>query len=145
MQKILIMTGLAAALGACGGGAAENAASNRTSANAVAPKKERPPYCFFKDAETKGWAASRDKGGNITVKGKVYREDSRYQAQIGKMDVASKTATVWPTIAPNTSTYGAPNDWWDVKAVIPNSASVETVSVHCGDKTITDIKVPLKG
>jgi len=143
MHRILIFTGLAAALGACGQ-SSDNKTQNEASANAAAPKKERPPYCFFKESETKAWAASRGKDGNITVKGKVYREDSRYQAQIGKMDVAGTTATVWPTIAPNMSSYGAPDNWWDVKAVIPNSAGVDQVSVHCGAKTIADLKVPLK-
>lgn len=144
MHKILIVMGLAGALGACGQ-SSENRAGNEASAKAAAPRKERPPYCFFKDSETKAWAASRGKDGNITVRGKVYREDSRYQAQIGKMDVAGTTATVWPTIAPNMSGYGAPENWWDVKSVIPNSAGVDSVSVHCGDKTIADLKVPLKG
>jgi hypothetical protein len=144
MHKVLIFIGLAGALGACGQSSG-NKTRNEASANAPAPKKERPPYCFFKDSETKAWAASRGKDGNITIKGKVYREDSRYQAQIGKMDVAGTTATVWPTIAPNMSGYGAPDNWWDVKAVIPNSAAIDTVSVHCGAKTIADLKVPVKG
>jgi hypothetical protein len=144
LRKVFIIVGLAGALGACGPSGQSNG-QNQVSANAAAPKKERAPYCFFKDSETKAWAASRDKDGNITVKGKVYREDSRYQAQIGKMDVAGTIATVWPTIAPNMTGYGAPDNWWDVKSVIPNSSGVDTVSVHCGDKTIADLKVPLKG
>lgn len=144
MHKILMFIGVAASLGACGqsGG---NKTQNEASANAAAPEKERPPYCFFKDSETKAWAASRGKGGNITVKGKVYREDSRYQAQIGKMDVAGTTATLWPTIAPNMTGYGAPDNWWDVKAVIPNSAGIDRVSIRCGAKTIADLKIPMKG
>ena len=142
MHRILIVIGLAGALGACG-----QSGDNKTEkeANTAAPKKERPPYCFFKDSETKGWAASRGKDGNVTVKGKAYREDSRYQAQIGKMDVAGTAATVWPTIAPNMSGYGAPDNWWDIKAIIPNSAGVDTVSVRCGAKTIADLKVAVKG
>lgn len=142
MQKVLIAMGLAGMLGACGQSSEENGASKAAAASSAAPKKERPPYCFFKDSETKGWAASRGKDGNIVVKGKAYREDSRYQAQIGKMDVAGTTATLWPTIAPNMSGYGARDNWWDIKTVIPNSNAVETVSVHCGDKTLVDLKVP---
>lgn len=143
MHRILIFIGLAGTLGACG--QSSDNTPNAAFANAAVPKKERAPYCFFKDSETKSWAASRGKDGNITVKGKVYREDSRYQAQIGKMDVAGTTAIVWPTIAPNMTGYGAPDNWWDVKAAIPNSTGVDSVSVHCGDKTIADLKVPLKG
>lgn len=144
MQQIWIVVGLAGALGACGQGSG-NTASNEASASAPAPKKERPPYCFFKDSETKGWTASRDKDGNVIVKGKAYREDSRYQAQIGKIDVAGSSATVWPTIAPNMTAYGAPDDWWDVKGTIPNSSNVTEVSVRCGEKMLADIKVPSKG
>ena len=135
----MVMT-LAAGLGACGQ-SADNGAANQARATAK-PKKERPPYCFFKDSETKGWAATRGKDGNVIVRGKAYREDSRYQAQIGKMNVSGTTATVWPTVAPNMTGYGAPENWWDIKATIPNSGKAETVSVHCGEKTIADLKVP---
>ena len=142
MRKSIMIIG-ATALAACG--QSSDNATNQASANAAQPKKERPPYCFFKDSETKGWAASHDKDGNIVVKGKAYREDSRYQAQIGKMDVSGSTAIVWPTIAPNTTGYGAKDNWWDVKATIPNSSSVDTVSVHCGEKTLAELKVAAKG
>ncbi|HWJ37548.1 MAG TPA: hypothetical protein VNR86_02140 [Sphingomicrobium sp.] len=144
MQKIWIVMGLAGVLGACGQ-ARDNQASNQASASAAAPKKERPAYCFFKDSETKEWAASRDKDGNVVIKGKAYREDSRYQAQIGKTDVSGSSATVWPTIAPNMTAYGAPNDWWDVKQTIPNSSNVTEVSVRCGEKTLAELKIPPKG
>lgn len=143
-EKILIVAGLAAWLAACGQSNDKNATGGAL-ANASAPKKERSPYCFFKDSETKSWAASRGKDGNIIVKGKVYREDSRYQGQIGKMDVSGTSASVWPTIAPNMGAYGAPDNWWDVKAVIPGSGGVDTVKVRCGDKTIADLKPPSKG
>lgn len=144
MHRIWVVVGLAGALGACGQGS-DSATSQKTSASAAAPKKERPSYCFFKDSETKGWAASRDKDGNVLVTGKAYREDSRYQAQMGKMDVSGSTATVWPTIAPNMTAYGAPNDWWDVKGTIPSSSNVTEVSVRCGEKTLALLKVPPKG
>jgi hypothetical protein len=144
MRNRIFVMAVATALAGCGQ-STDNAASNRASANAAAPKKERAPYCFFKDSETKAWAASRDKQGNIVVKGKAYREDSRYQAQIGKIDVSGTAATVWPTIAPNMTGYGARDNWWDVKATIPSSGGVDAVSIHCGDKILADLKVAPKG
>ena len=143
MHKIVIVVA-AGALAACGQ-SADNTAANQALANAAAAKKERPPYCFFKDSETKAWAASRGKDGNIVVKGKAFRSDSRYQAQIGKTDVSGTTVTVWPTIVPNTTGYGAKDNWWDVKATIPNSAAIDTVTVRCGEKTLAELKVKPKG
>lgn len=144
MNKTLIVPVLVGALGACGP-SNDRGVPEQRSANASAPKKEQPPYCFFKDSETKGWAVSRGKDGNVVVKGKAYREDSRYQAQIGKMDVSGAKATVWPTIAPNTTGYGARDNWWEINATIPASAGVDLVSVHCGEKVLADLKVPAKG
>jgi hypothetical protein len=140
MRKMAVLIGLAVGLAACGQ-SADNGGTNQAAAKTAKPKKERPPYCFFKSSETKDWAASRDKDGNIVVHGKAYREDSRYQAQIGKMDVSGTTATVWPTVAPNMTGYGAPENWWDVKATIPNSRTIQNVSVHCGEKTLAELKV----
>jgi hypothetical protein len=141
MRNRMLVLGLAAGLAACGQ-SDDNSGTKQGSANSARPKKERPPYCFFKDSETKGWAASRGKDGNILVTGKAYREDSRYQAQIGKMDVAGSEATVRPTIVPNMTGYGARDNWWDVKATIPNSSAVATVHVRCGAKTLADLHVP---
>jgi hypothetical protein len=137
MKRFILMMGTAA-VAACGQ-SSDNA--NRTAA--VQPKKPKPAYCFFKDPETKGWKASRDKDGNIVVKGKAYRSDSRYQAVIGKTEVAAGKAIVWPTIQQNATGYGAEDNWWDVSAVIPNSAALDTVDVNCGAKTIAELKVSL--
>jgi hypothetical protein len=133
----------AAALAACGQ-SADNAAANQAAANAAQPKK-KPSYCFFKDNETKGWAASRGKDGNIVVKGKAYRSDPRYQALLGPPTVTGNTAEVSPTIQQNATGYAAPENWWDVTATIPNSAAVDTVTVSCGPKTLAELKVPVKG
>jgi hypothetical protein len=133
----------AAALAACGQ-SADNAAANQAAANAAQPKK-KPSYCFFKDNETKGWAASRGKDGNIVVKGKAYRSDPRYQALLGPPTVTGNTAEVSPTIQQNGTGYAAPENWWDVTATIPNSAAVDTVTVSCGPKTLAELKVPVKG
>jgi hypothetical protein len=133
----------AAALAACGQ-SADNAAANQAAANAAQPKK-KPSYCFFKENETKDWAASRGKDGNIVVKGKAYRSDPRYQALLGPPTVTGNTAEVSPTIQQNATGYAAPENWWDVTATIPNSAAVDTVTVSCGPKTLAELKVPVKG
>ncbi len=140
MRKLFLLLS-AAALGACGQHN-DNGATNQAAAQ---PKKPKPPYCFFKDSETKEWKASRDKEGNIVVKGRAFRLDSRYRAVIGKIDVAPAKIVVWPTIEQNDTGYGAPDNWWDVKVAIPNSATIDSVEVHCGGKTVAQLKVPPKG
>ena len=144
MRKTLILLGTAAGLAACGQ-STENATANNAAANTAAAEKRKPAYCFFKDSETKGWAAKRGKDGNITVTGKVYREDSRYKAVLNPATVSGTTAEIAPSITVNDTAYGAPDNWWDVKATIPNSAAVDTVDVTCGAKTVAELKVPPKG
>jgi hypothetical protein len=141
MRTAIFLLGTAAALSACGQSDRQSA---NNSASAAAPKKERPACCFFKDEETKGWAASTDKAGNVVVSGKVYREDSRYQAVLGPPKISGSTLEVAPTIVPNTGAYGAPDNWWEIKTTIPNSAAVETVKVVCGAKTVATLAVPRK-
>jgi hypothetical protein len=130
----------AAGLAACSP-SADNAAANQA---AAAPKKEKTPYCFFKDDETKGWSASTDKDGNVVVRGKVYRQDARYKAVLDKPKVEGATAEVWPSVATNDTGYGATDNWWDVKLTIPGSATVGHVSVRCGAKTFASLDVPRK-
>src|SRR5689334_16453531 len=125
MRKFMLFVGVAAILASCGqsnGGATANQA-------AAAPPKKKPPHCFFKDADMKEWAASRDKDGNIVVKGRAYRSDPRYKALLNPAIVTGTSAQIAPTIALNDTGYGAPDNWWDVKATIPNSAAIETVNV----------------
>ena len=55
------------------------------------------------------------------------------------------TAEIAPTIGLNDTGYGAPDNWWDVTATIPNSAAVDTVNVTCGPKTVAALKVAPKG
>lgn len=143
MRKSILGLGLAAFLGGCGqsGG---NETANEAAANTVQPKK-KAAYCFFKDNETKGWAASRGKDGNIVVKGKAFRSDPRYQALLGEATVTGTTAEISPSIQQNGTGYAAPENWWDVTADIPNTAAVDTVKVICGAKTLAELKVPLKG
>jgi hypothetical protein len=138
MRNIAFMVS-AAMLAACGQSEGDAPANQA----AKAPPKERPAYCFFKDAETKAWAASRDKDGNIVVKGKLFRSDPRYKALLGSAKVSGSTAEIAPTIAQNDTGYAAPENWWEVTATIPDSAAVGTVKVNCGAKTLAELTVAL--
>lgn len=143
MRKLVLLTGVAA-LAACGQ-SDSNPAANEAAANAAQPQKPKPAYCFFKDSETKGWKASRDKDGNIIVKGKAFRLDPRYKALLGPPTVTGASAEIAPTITVNDTGFAAEDNWWDVKATIPGSAAVDTVMVRCGEKAIATLKVPPKG
>ncbi|NUQ19090.1 MAG: hypothetical protein HOP95_11705 [Sphingomonas sp.] len=144
MHKSVILFGAAAALAGCGQ-PAENSTSNNAVANSSVVEAPKPAaYCFFKDSETKDWKAKLDKGGNVVVSGKAYRQDSRYKAILAPPTVSGTTAEVAPTITQNDSTYGAPSDWWDVTETIPNSQAVESVTVKCGDETLARLTVPRK-
>lgn len=138
MRQSIILLGAILSLAGCN--EAESPAAKET--NTAAAEKPKPRYCFFKDAETRGWSAARGKDGNVTVKGKAYRSDPRYQAQLGVAVVSGSKATLRPSIAPNATGYAAPDNWWDVSAAIPNSAAVDTVVVECGPKTLAELKVP---
>jgi hypothetical protein len=139
--EFLFVAGAAALLAGCG---QSDDQAKQASANPPKPKK-KIPYCFFKDGQTKSWAASRDKDGNIVVKGKAYRSDSRYRAVLQPATVTGPSAEISPTIVVNDTGYGAEDNWWDVKATIPNSVAVETVTVRCGAKAFAELKVPPKG
>ena len=118
-------------------------APTKESANSAATQQPKKlPYCFFKPEEMKGWAASRDKDGNVKLKGKAHVKDPRYEAVLGPPTVAGSTADIAPTISPNTG-YEAPDDWWDVTTVIPRSAAVTSVTVRCGDKVAAQLDVAL--
>jgi len=144
MRKTVLIAGaLAAAVAGCGQKAEQaatlNAAQNQSSAEA-----RHPTFCFFKDEETKGWAAKRAANGEITVTGKAHVKDSRYQASLGSPEVDGASAKLWLSINPNSSAYGATNDWWDVTATLPGSAAVTDVSVMCGPKVLAKLSVPAR-
>jgi len=141
MRNLLLAAALAGGLAACGQSTDESA----NQAASAAPAKKKIPYCFFQDQEMKGWSAKRGKDGNIIVKGKVYREDSRYQAILDPAEVSGTKAEVSPNLQQNPGTYGAPGDWWDVSQTISNSAAVDTVDVTCGGKVLADFKLKPKG
>ena len=143
MRNSIIVAATAAILAGCGQ-SNDNASAANAEANASAAETPRPAYCFFKDSETKGWAAKVDKTGNVVVSGKAYREDSRYKALLSPATVSGTSAEVAPTIGPNDTGFAARDNWWDVTETIPNSQAVESVTVKCGDKTVASLSVPRK-
>ena len=142
MRKFITIIGAAAGLAACG--QSNRTATGNEAANAAAPEKPKPAYCFFKDSETKDWKGTLDKDGNVVVSGKAYREDPRYKAVLSPATVSGATAEVAPTIAQNDTGYAAPENWWSVSETIPNSQAVDTVTVKCGDVTLSVIKLVRK-
>jgi len=144
-RTMLLFAAAALALAGCNEPAQDNSAANAAANAAAAPAKKRPTYCFFKDAETKGWAASRDAKGNLVVKGQAYRSDSRYKAEFVEQEVSAAGAALWVAVVQNTTGYGAPENWWEVTATIPDSSAVESVTVMCGKKTLAQLTVAKKG
>lgn len=129
-----------AGLAACSPSGGGNATAN-ASARSAAAEAPHPTYCFFKDAAAKGWAASTDKSGNIDVKGKAHLDDTRYSGALIQGEARGDAATIWLTMAPNTTGYAMGDNWWDVSATIPNSAAAKTVTVMCGKKTLATLTV----
>lgn len=143
MRRSIFLLAGAAGLAACGP-SADEAAANQAAARAAAAKKPKPAYCFFKDPDAKGWKASRRKDGNITVKGKAYRQDPRYKAVLQPAVVTGSTATLSPTVSVNDTGFASPDNWWDLSETIQGSAEVDTVTVTCGAKTFAKLSVPRK-
>lgn len=144
MRTSFLLIGAAAfSLAGCGQSGQQAATETKAAANqgAASAPKPPPPHCFFTDAKTKGWAASRDRQGNVVVKGKAYREDPRYKAILEPPQVNGTTAVVTPSIAVNDTGYAAVENWWDVTATIPDSRGVDTVEVQCGAKTFAKLTV----
>ena len=143
MRKPMILFCMVPSLGACGQ-STNDAVANQGAANSAAVEPPKPAYCFFKDSETKDWKGKVDKSGNVVITGKAYREDPRYKAILSPATVNGTTADIAPTIGVNDTGYASPENWWPVTATIPNSQSVETVDVKCGDKTLKTIKLVRK-
>jgi hypothetical protein len=141
MRKTILLLGFAVALTGCG--EAVDRTANQATSNSAAEKK-KPAYCFFKEPDTKGWTAARDKDGNVVVKGKAYRQDPRYKAVLGPATVTGQSAELSPTVTGNDTGFGAPDNWWDVTASIPNSAAVTSVTVSCGPRTLAKLTVAPK-
>jgi len=141
-MRALIWISATAFLAACNQSADSGNAAANASANAAAPEKPKhPTYCFYKDANTKGWSAAADKSGNVTVKGKAYLEDSGYRGDLTQAEVQGDKARIWLNMAPNDTGYASPGNWWDVSTSIPNSATAMSVTVMCGTKTVATLTV----
>ena len=101
-MRALIWVAAAAAVAGCNqSGADNNVAANVVANTAAAEKPKHPTYCFYQDANTKGWSARRDKSGNVSVKGKAYLEDSAYSGSLVQGEVAGDKATIWITTGAN--------------------------------------------
>jgi hypothetical protein len=141
MKALMWIAVASAALAGCGQSVQDNSAVNASVNTAAAQKPKHPTYCFFKDANTKGWAASTDKDGNVTLKGKAYLEDPGYRADLVQGEVQGDKATIWLTMAPNNTGYARPGGWWDVNAAIPGSTAATSVTVMCAVKTVATLTV----
>ena len=141
-RSMHILAGSAALVAGCNQSAGNSSANDAAANNA--PPAPKPAYCFFKDEEMKGWSATRNKDGNITVKGKAHVKDPRYKALFGEPVVGPKSATLSPTIGQNDTGYATADNWWDLSATLPNSAGLAEVQVQCGGKTVADLQVAPK-
>ena len=130
---------LAAALtvAGCSEQAAENAA-----ANAAAAVPEKVPHCFFKDSDTKEWAA-KVQDDQVVVTGRVFRSDARYKAILLEPKVDGAVAVVRPSMTSNDTGFAADGNWWDVEARIP-AAGLDKVEVRCGKKLVASLDLPKK-
>lgn len=135
---ILLIAAVAATPGCSEGG--DNAA-NASAAKTPAVASKKVPYCFFKSENSKGWAASRGKDGNIVVKGKGYLADARYKADLGTPEIEGSTASVYLKMPQNDTGYASTDGWWDISKTIPDSAAITTVDVLCGAKTLAELPV----
>ena len=141
MKGFVCLAVAALGLAACGQSGPEQPEANEPAKAATAEKPKHPSYCFFKDANTKGWTASRDPSGNVLVKGKAYLDDSRYKGDLVQGHVQGDKANIWVTMAMNGGPYASPDNWWDVSATIPNSAAAKSVTVMCGTKAVATLAV----
>jgi hypothetical protein len=140
MRRSILMLAALSGLAGCGQ-SADQPAADTAAANTAAPAKKHPTYCFFKNADTKGWAASRGADGNVAVKGQAHLADRRYMAALGDAEIEGAKATLWLTMGPNTTGMGAQGDWWDVGATVPASGAVEKVTVLCGKKSVAELSL----
>jgi hypothetical protein len=139
-MRALIWLAASAGLAACNQGDGGNAAGNASVNAAATAAPKHPTYCFFKEANRKGWTAKRDPSGNVVVKGQAKVEDVRYSAALEEGEVEGDKARIWLTM-PQNSGYQDLDRWWDVNAAIPGSAAVTSVTVMCGAKSVATLPV----
>ena len=132
-----LLIGWAAALMVAG--CSEQAADNAVANQAAAPP-EKVPHCFFKDSDTKEWAA-KAQGEQVVVTGRVFRSDARYKAILLEPKVDGAVAVVRPSMTSNDTGFAADGNWWDVEARIP-AAGLQKVEVRCGKKLVASLDLP---
>ncbi|MEO7654985.1 MAG: hypothetical protein ABIS23_04790 [Sphingomicrobium sp.] len=108
---------------------------------AAEPKKERPPHCFFKDADTKGWAL-KIAGDQAVVTGRGFRSDARYKVVLLEPKIIGRVAEIRPSIALNDTGFATEDNWWALEAKVP-AAAIDTIEVRCGSKLVASL--PLTG
>ena len=123
-------------------GCSEQPAAENAAANQAAAAPEKVPHCFFKDSETKEWAA-RVQGDQVVVTGRVFRSDARYKAVLLEPKVDGAVAVVRPSMTSNDTGFAAEGNWWDVEATIP-AAGLQKVEVRCGKKLVASLDLPAK-
>ena len=138
-MRLSILFVVAAAVATAGCGESPDNSVNASAPKTAAPKKV--PYCFFKSENSKGWAASRGKDGNIVVKGKGYLADARYKADLGTPEIDGTTARLQLKMPPNDTGFASEDGWWDISKTIPDSAEINTIDVLCGAKTLATLSV----
>ena len=138
-MRLSILFVVAAAVATAGCGESPDNSVNASAPKTAAPKKV--PYCFFKSENSKGWAASRGKDGNIVVKGKGYLADARYKADLGTPEIDGTTARLQLKMPPNDTGFASEDGWWDISKTIPDSAAINTIDVLCGAKTLATLSV----
>jgi len=136
-MRLVLSLGLALLAAGCSEQPAENGTANQA---AAAP--EKVPHCFFKDSETKEWAAKAE-GEQVVVTGRVFRADARYKAILLEPKVEGAVAVVRPLMTTNDTGFAADGNWWDVEARIP-AAGLEKVEVRCGKKVVASLDLPRK-
>jgi hypothetical protein len=141
LRKFIILLG-AAGLTGCGS-RSENAASNGAAVNSATTAKPAA-YCFFKDPDTKAWKVKIDKDGNVVVTGKALAEDPRYKAVMAPATIDGTSAEIAPTITTNDTGFASPGNWWSLSETIPNSQTVTSLKVKCGEETLATLTVPRK-
>ena len=109
---------------------------------AAESKPAKAPHCFFKDSETKDWAA-REQGGTVVVSGRAFRSDARYKAVLLEPEVEGAVAVVRPSIATNDTGFASDGNWWDVTASIP-AEGLDKVEVRCGKKVVASLALAAK-
>jgi len=141
-KSVIAIAAGAAALAACG--QANQAAEASANVASKVPAK-KVPYCFFKDENSKGWAASAGKDGNVVVKGKGYVADGRYMAGLKPAEIDGSTASLQLAMPQNDTGHSKIDGWWDISSTIPDSGGVDTVNVLCGAKRVATLEVKRKG